>query len=548
MYVMFVPVPYASKRPERSRRMMDGMLMTLIPAIAIPVAIILLVIVICVCRRRRNKHQRNEKPNTTQAQPLEMSAMLAKTPEHACEFPMSSIRFTREIGEGTSGKVYRAQLVGYFRGNSATDVIIRTLKSNAPPKVQNDFRREIEIKTSLKHMNVLGLLGVCVKEEPICMVFEYMLHGDLHDYLVVHSPHSDVPMANGHRHILDHNDMMHFAVQVACGMEYLAGRNYVHRDIAARNVLVGNNLSVKISDFGNTQPGYSADYYRGNNDALLPVRWMPPEAIVYGKFGVESDVWSFGVMMWELYSYGTQPYFGYSNLEVMQMVRVHQVLPCPAECPAQVYALMVDCWNETPQRRPRFTKVLGQLRVWKAEIQTHTQQQYGVAHNDTQQQYGVAHNDTNQQYGVGHNDTQQQYGVGHNDTNQQYSGAHNHNNSSGQTSQQSSSAQSNNTGVTGVTNNYTQDQQPPSYYNHQHPPQPYHNQPQGVYGLPSPPASHKSSSAGSGSNHNDFRDKVNRNNIANCGNGGNKCGSLLNSPMSDAAADGYIPGLRTSNL
>ena len=500
---MFLPVPYASKRPERSRRMMDGMLMTLVPAIAIPVAVILLVIVICVCRRR-NKHQRNEKQTTAQAQPLEMSAMLAKTPEHACEFPMSSIRFTREIGEGTSGKVYRAQLVGYFRGNSVTDVIIRTLKSNAPPKVQNEFRREIEIKTSLKHMNVLGLLGVCVKEEPICMVFEYMLHGDLHDYLVVHSPHSDVPMANGHRHILDHNDMMHFAVQVACGMEYLAGRNYVHQDIATRNVLVGNNLAVKISDFGNTQPGYSADYYRGNNDAPLPVRWMPPEAIVYGKFGVESDVWSFGVLMWELYSYGTQPYFGYSNLEVMQMVRVHQVLPCPAECPAQVYALMVDCWNETPQRRPRFTKVLSQLRVWKAEIQTHTQQQC--------------------------------------------SGAQTHNNSSGQTSQQSSSAQSNNTGVTGVTNNYTQDQLPPSYYNHQHPPQPYHNQPQGVYGLPSPPASHKSSSAGSGSCHNDFRNKVNRNNIANCGNRGNKCGSLLNSPMSDAAADGYIPGLRTSNL
>ena len=527
MCVMLLPVTSTSKRPERTRSNMDGMLMTLIPSIAIPAGILLLVVVICVCRRRRNKHERDgiEKQKTTQGQPLEMSAMLAKTPEHACEFPMSSIRFTREIGEGISGKVYRAQLVGYFRGNSVTDVIIRTLKSNAPPKLQNDFRHEIEVTTSFKHTNVLGLLGVCVKEEPICMVFEYMLHGDLHGYLVVHSPHSDVPIANGHRHILDHNDMMHFAVQVACGMEYLAGRNYVHRDIAARNVLVGNNLTVKISDFGSTQPSYSADYYKSNNDTLLPVRWMPPEAIVYGKFGVESDMWSFGVMMWELYSYGTQPYFGYSNLEVMQMVRVHQVLPCPAECPAQVYALMVDCWNETPQRRPRFTKVLGQLRVWKAEIQTHTNQQYSGVGGQTNQQH------------IGHNNS---------------SGGHNH--SSGQTSQQSSSAQSNNTGVTGVTNNYAQDQLP-SYHNYlqtsnQHPPQPYHQgAPQGMYGLPSPPASHKSSSAGSGSYHNDFHNKVNRNNIANCSNGGNKCGnSLLNSPTSDSAADAYIPGLRTSNL
>jgi len=501
--------------------------MTLIPSIAIPVGIILLIVVICVCRHRQ-KHQRNggEKPKKPQGgqQQLEMSAMLAKVPEHACEFPMSSIRFTREIGEGSFGKVYRGQLVGYYRGNSITDVVIKTLKSNAAPKMQNDFRHEIEMKTSLKHANVLSLLGICVKEEPICMVFEYMVHGDLHDYLIVHSPHSDVPVANGQRHILEHSDMMHFAVQAACGMEYLASCSYVHRDVAARNVLIGNNLVVKICDFGVTQTGYSADYYKINGDTPLPVRWMPPEAIVYGKFGIESDVWSFGVMLWEIYSYGTQPYFGYSNMEVMQMVRAHQVLPCPAECPAQVYALMVDCWNDMPQRRPRFSKIHSQLRVWKTEIQTHANRQYNIGHSNSSQ-------------------------------------------NSGQASQPSSSAPSNNTGVTAMTaggNNYALEQ-PPAYFNRQ-PPNPlsplppppvapyYSHQvaPQNVCLRPSPPASatsHKSSSAsqGSGSYQNDFRNKVNRNNIVNCNNS-DKYGSKLNSPMSDSAADGYIPGVRTSNL
>lgn len=523
---MLISVAYAAKRPDEPRRKIDGILMTLIPSIAIPVGIILLIIVICVCRRR-HKHQRSsaekQKKNPQEHQ-LEMSAMLAKVPEHACEFPMSSIRFTREIGEGSFGKVYRGQLVGYYRGNSITDVIIKTLKSNAPPKMQNDFRHDIELKTSLKHANVLVLLGVCVKEEPICMVFEYMTHGDLHDYLVMHSPHTDVPVANGQRHILDHIDMMHFAVQTACGMEYLASCSYVHQDIATRNILVGNNLTVKITDFGITQSGYSADYYKIAGDTPLPLRWMPPEAIVYGKFGAESDVWSFGVVMWEIYSYGTQPYFGYSNLEVMQMIRAHQVLPCPTECPAQVYALMVDCWNEMPQRRPRFSKVHSQLRVWKAEIQTHANRQYNVGHSNSSQS------------------------------------------NSGHASQPSSSTPSNNTGVTAMTtgNNFTQEQ-PPSYYNfaNRQPPNPlsplppppvvpYYNQgaPQCV--RPSPPASatsHKSSSASqcSGSYQNDFKNKVNRNNMVNCSNS-DKYGSKLNSPISDSAADGYIPGVRTSNL
>jgi len=140
-------------------------------------------------------------------------------------------------------------------------------------------------------------------------------------------------------------------------MEYLASHHYVHRDLAARNCLVGDNLSVKISDFGLSRDVYAADYYRIQSKSLLPVRWMPPEGILYGKFTTASDVWSFGVVLWEIYSYGLQPYYGYSNQEVIEMIRSRQLLPCPEDCPSRMYAFMVECWHEVPTRRPSFAEI-----------------------------------------------------------------------------------------------------------------------------------------------------------------------------------------------
>jgi len=148
-------------------------------------------------------------------------------------------------------------------------------------------------------------------------------------------------------------------------MEYLASHHYVHRDIAARNCLVGDNLTVKISDFGLSRDIYAADYYRVQSKALLPVRWMPPESIMYGKFSSESDVWAFGVLLWEIFSYGLQPYYGYNNGEVMEMVRCRQLLPCPDDCPSIMYALMIECWHEMPSRRPTFREIHGRLRTWQ---------------------------------------------------------------------------------------------------------------------------------------------------------------------------------------
>ena len=183
--------------------------------------------------------------------------------------------------------------------------------------------------------------------------------------------------------------------QVAAGMEYLSSHHYVHRDLAARNTLVGDNLTVKISDFGLSRDIYSADYYRVQTKSLLPVRWMPPESILYGKFTTESDVWAFGVVLWEIYSYGLQPYYGYSNSEVIEMIRSRQLLPCPEDCPSRMYAFMVECWHETPGRRPIFTEIHQRLRQWEG-LGSVGYQPSTTSHSmgNTSQQSGSAHSST----------------------------------------------------------------------------------------------------------------------------------------------------------
>ena len=162
------------------------------------------------------------------------------------------------------------------------------------------------------------------------------------------------------------NDFLHIAVQIAAGMEYLAAHHFVHRDLATRNCLVSDHLTVKISDFGLSRDIYSSDYYRVNTKSLLPIRWMPPESILYGKFTTKSDVWSFGVLLWEIFSYGLQPYFGYSNQQVIELIRNRQLLSCPTECPPNIYFIMTQCWEDNVNKRPTFSSLHQKLRNWKA--------------------------------------------------------------------------------------------------------------------------------------------------------------------------------------
>ncbi|KAK5638287.1 hypothetical protein RI129_012582 [Pyrocoelia pectoralis] len=274
--------------------------------------------------------------------------------QSAPQYTYKEVTFVEELGEGAFGKVYKGELK---TKSGKIIVAVKSLKENASAKTQADFQREIELITELKHPNIICLLGVVVKQEPMCMLFEFMSEGDLHEFLILHSPNEGK--------CLSQHQFLHIASQIAQGMEYLSDNHYVHRDLAARNCLVSKDLVVKISDFGLSRDMYSCDYYRVQSKSLLPVRWMPPESILYGKFTTESDVWSYGVVLWEIYSYGLQPYYGYNNQEVISMIRSRKLLPCPDACPSYCYVLMVECWAELSMRRPNFNEIVHRLKMWK---------------------------------------------------------------------------------------------------------------------------------------------------------------------------------------
>ncbi|KAL2089702.1 hypothetical protein ACEWY4_014390 [Coilia grayii] len=364
-------IPMCDPKQKRSGSSME-ILYILVPSVAIPLAIALLFLFICVCRnnQKASRPPAPRQPKPVRGQNVEMSMLTAyKTKSAAKELPLSAVRFMEELGECGLGKIYKGHL--YLPGmEHAQLVAIKALKDFSGAQQWADFQAEAARVAELQHPNVVCLLGVVTQEQPVCMLFEFLPQGDLHEFLVMRSPHSDVGCSSDEdggtvRSSLDHGDFLHLATQVAAGMEYLAAHFFVHKDLAARNVLVGEQLHVKISDLGLSREIYASDYYRTQSKALLPIRWMPPEAIAYGKFSTDSDVWSFGVLLWEIFSFGLQPYYGCSNQEVMEMVRKRQVLPCPEDCPPRVYSLMAECWHEGPAQRPRFKDLHTRLRAWE---------------------------------------------------------------------------------------------------------------------------------------------------------------------------------------
>uniref|UniRef100_A0A3Q4GYU7 Tyrosine-protein kinase receptor n=1 Tax=Neolamprologus brichardi TaxID=32507 RepID=A0A3Q4GYU7_NEOBR len=263
-----------------------------------------------------------------------------------------NIVLKRELGEGAFGKVFLAECYNLSPDQEKILVAVKTLKE-ASENARKDFHREAELLTNLQHEHIVTFYGVCVESDPLIMVFEYMKHGDLNKFLRAHGPDA-VLMAEGQttRPVeLTQSQMLHIAQQIASGMVYLASQHFVHRDLATRNCLVGENLLVKIGDFGMSRDVYSTDYYRVGGHTMLPIRWMPPESIMYRKFTTESDVWSLGVVLWEIFTYGKQPWYQLSNNEVIECITQGRVLQRPRTCPKEVYDLMLGCWQREPHMR-----------------------------------------------------------------------------------------------------------------------------------------------------------------------------------------------------
>lgn len=230
----------------------------------------------------QSHNQQHHIPGTNEAQQFSSSSSSngsssgrANSGRTPIEYSMSLIQFIKELGEGAFGKVYRGELIMGNGGPLVVPIAIKTLKENSTLKTKADFKREADLMAELQHPNIVCLLGVCFNEEPMCMLFEYMRKGDLHEYLVTHGPNSPLSETTlDPSEILDIADCLHIATQIAAGMEYLSNHHYVHRDLAARNCLVGEHLTVKISDFGLSRDIYSSDYYRVQSKSLLPVRYV----------------------------------------------------------------------------------------------------------------------------------------------------------------------------------------------------------------------------------------------------------------------------------
>jgi len=251
------------------------------------------------------------------------------------EMDRTDIVMKHKLGGGQYGDVYEAIWKRYN-----ITIAVKTLREDAMKLC--DFLEEAAIMKEMKHPNLVQLLGVCTREPPFYIVTEFMSRGNLLDYL-----------RTCNRNEVNEVVLMYFATQIAAGMSYLESKNFIHRDLAARNCLVGDHQTVKVADFGLARL-ICEDTYTAQPGAKFPIKWTAPEGLAYNKFTTKSDVWAFGILLWEIATYGMSPYPGVELTDVYQLLESGYRMECPPGCPASVYSLMRDCWQWDDTKRPSF--------------------------------------------------------------------------------------------------------------------------------------------------------------------------------------------------
>ncbi|XP_013420550.1 muscle, skeletal receptor tyrosine protein kinase [Lingula anatina] len=286
------------------------------------------------------------------------------------EYPRNNILYMKDIGQGAFGRVFQAKAPHIVKGEELTLIAVKMLKEDATDDMRRDFEREASLMVDFDHPNIVRLIGVCAIGQPMCLLFEYMARGDLNDFLRTCSPDHFIVRRRSNEAMtndvpkLDHIQQLEIAKQIAAGMVYLSERNFVHRDLATRNCLVGNEMVVKIADFGLARQIDSViDFYKGDESDAIPIRWMPLETILYNQFSLRSDIWSFGVVLWEIFSFALQPYYGMTHEEVVQYVKAGKILSCPDNTPAEVYEIMKMCWSKKPDVRPLFPSLFRSICI-----------------------------------------------------------------------------------------------------------------------------------------------------------------------------------------
>ncbi|XP_014612211.1 PREDICTED: proto-oncogene tyrosine-protein kinase receptor Ret [Polistes canadensis] len=308
--------------------------------------------------------------------------LLPKTcpPDPKWEFPRTRLTIEQVLGEGEFGRVLRAKAIDIGGWPGPTTVAVKTLKEDACTSELADLLSEYQLLKEAQHPNVIRLLGACTSPGgPVYLIIEFAEFGSLRNYLrrsrhlesegrvlcltsiLSTSPNnireelqSVDTLSN---YTITPRDILSFAWQISKGMAYLADIKLVHRDLAARNVLLATGKVCKISDFGLTRDVYEDDAYLKRSKGRVPVKWMAPESLADHVYTSKSDVWSFGVLLWELVTLGASPYPGVDVHNLYNLLRAGYRMEKPANCSQQLYKLMVSCWHEEPGMRPSFKEL-----------------------------------------------------------------------------------------------------------------------------------------------------------------------------------------------
>ncbi|XP_001381003.2 fibroblast growth factor receptor 4 [Monodelphis domestica] len=283
------------------------------------------------------------------------------------EFPRDRLVLGKPLGEGCFGQVVWAEAYGMDpqQPDGAATVAIKMLKDNASDKDLADLISEMEMMKLIgRHKNIINLLGVCTQEGPLYVIVEFAAKGNLREYLRARRPPSpdytlEAPRTPEEQ--LSFQALVSCAYQVARGMEYLESRKCIHRDLAARNVLVTEDNVMKIADFGLARGVHDIDYYKKTSNGRLPVKWMAPEALFDRVYTHQSDVWSFGILLWEIFTLGGSPYPGIPVEELFSLLREGHRMDRPSHCPPELYMLMRECWHAVPSQRPTFKQLVEAL-------------------------------------------------------------------------------------------------------------------------------------------------------------------------------------------
>lgn len=318
------------------------------------VLVAVVVVALLILRRREARHRLRSASMVLALKSAAPSS--SSVAVESLDIPRSSISIERQIGAGVFGEVFLAT----YRNRP---VAVKMQSESATPTEKEEFLAEMDLLRELpSHPHVVRLVGVCVDTDSPLMVLELMELGNLRDFLRESRARDDRPQT------VDLLQLFAFCLQVAQGMEHLAKHKVVHRDLAARNVLLNRDRVCKIADFGLARDlREDGTYVRSTKNVRLPVKWMAPESIRNATYTTASDVWSFGVLIWEVFELGASPYWDIELSALLDELSRGRRLPQPEQCGERLYALMRSCWSLQPKARPTFSSLCQTLAELREE-------------------------------------------------------------------------------------------------------------------------------------------------------------------------------------